>query len=98
MTSGIPVVKSRTFFLTQFAALSLEEWFVRAVEHTNGDQSIWTAIEQIIAPETLDLPHQGYEALSHTSSKFLPQPRLTLYFLMLVNMFPPSGSARGEAL
>jgi hypothetical protein len=75
MTSGIPVVKSRTFFLTQFAALSLEECFVRAVEHTNGDQNIWTAIEQIIAPETLDLPHQGYEALSQVLSAFAPATR-----------------------
>ena len=54
-------------------------------------------MKQIIAPESLNLSHHGYEALSHASSKFLPRTGLTLYFLMLANMVVPSASQETAA-
>ena len=44
---------------------------MRAVEHANGDEHVAAAIEQIITPETLQLPHQRQEAVLHASNEFL---------------------------
>ena len=72
MTSGIPLVNSRTLFLTQSAACSFGgKCLVRAVKYADGDQDVWAAIKQVIASEPVYLSHHGHEALSHTSSKFL---------------------------
>jgi hypothetical protein len=44
---------------------------VRAVKHADGDQHVRSAIEQIVAPEPLQLSHHGHEALLYASSKLL---------------------------
>ena len=98
MTSGIPLVYSRTLFLTQSAGLSLEANASSALSNMLMGISTSGPPSSKYTPEPLHLSHQGHEALSHASSKFAAEPRLTLYFLMLVNMVLPSRSATQELL
>ena len=89
MTSGIPLVNSRTLFLTQSAAFSFETSASSALSNMLMVIShIRAAIEQIIASEPLDLSHHGHEALSHAPSEFIRRTASHVVFLMLANMVP----------
>ena len=71
MTSGIPRANSRTLFLTQSAAFSLDtSAFSRAVKQADGDNHVRSAIEQIIGPETFQLAHQRHKAVLNALRPF----------------------------
>jgi hypothetical protein len=71
--------------------------FIGAVKSADSDQQIWAAIEQIVAPEAGHLSQQGQEPSSTRRANSSTEPCLTLYFLMLVNMFfPVTGSLAGS--
>ena len=73
MTCGIPLVNSRTLFLTQSAAFSLEASAASAVKYADGNQHVRAAIKQIIAPEPVHLSHHGHEAIPHPFRELLPR-------------------------
>ena len=99
MTSGMPLVNSRTLFLTQLAALPLGgKCLIRAVKYADGDQHIRAAVKQIIAPESRICRIMGTKPSRTRLASCSAEPRLTLDFLMLANMILSSRSASQELL
>ena len=66
MTSGIPLVNSRTWFrIPAGRDLVGGKRFIRAIEHPDADEHIRPAIEQKIFPKSWLLAQQRHKALLH---------------------------------
>ena len=71
--------------------------FVRVIEYADGDEHVRPAIKQIVPFQPCIPRISGTKPSFTRRANSSTIPRLTLYFLMLANMFLPSRSASGTA-